>query len=58
MHLGWEGGSLIAVGFFARGEAESMVAIEHRKLEGKAAADRVRAFWSARFEALAAMLKQ
>lgn len=58
MRLRWEDGSPIDVGFSARGDAKSQVAIEHRKLPTKADADRVRAFWSERLETLAAMMKQ
>ena len=58
MRLRLEDGSPIDVGFFAKGEAKSQVALEHRKLATKADADRVRAFWSERLESLAAMMKR
>jgi hypothetical protein len=58
IRLRWEDGSPIDVGFYARGEAKSQVAIDHRKLPTKADADRVRAFWSERLDALAAMMKR
>jgi hypothetical protein len=58
MRIRWEDGSPVDVGFFARGEAKSQVALEHRKLASKADADRIRAFWSERLDALAAMLKK
>jgi hypothetical protein len=57
MRLRWEDGSPIDVGFLAKGTGKSQVAIEHRKLSSKAEADRLRAFWGERLEALAAMLK-
>ena len=57
MRLRWEDGSPIDVGFMAKGESKSQVALEHRKLASKAEADRMRAFWTERLNALAAMLK-
>jgi hypothetical protein len=58
MRVRWEDGSPVDIGFFARGEAKSQVALEHRKLASKADADRIRAFWSERLDALATMLKK
>ena len=58
MRLRLEDGSPIAIGFFAKGESKSQVAIEHRKLATKADAGRVRAFWNERLESLAAMMKK
>jgi hypothetical protein len=57
MRLRWEDGSPIDAGFIAKGESKSQVALDHRKLASKAEADRMRAFWSERLNALAAMLK-
>jgi len=57
MRLRWEDGSPIDVGFMSKGASKSQVALEHRKLASKAEADRIRAFWAERFDALAAMLK-
>lgn len=57
MRLRWEDGSPIDVGFLAKGDSKSQVALEHRKLASKAEADRMRAFWTERLNALAAMLK-
>ena len=57
MRLRWEDGAPIDVGFIAKGESKSQVALEHRKLASKAEADRMRAFWTERLNALAAMLK-
>jgi hypothetical protein len=55
IRLRWEDGSPIDVGFLAKGESKSQVALEHRKLATKADADRIRAFWTERLNALAAM---
>lgn len=57
MRLRWDDGSPVAIGFFAKGVSKSQVALEHRKLASKADADRVRAFWTERLNALAGMLK-
>jgi len=56
MRLQWEDGSPIDVGFYAKGAGKSQVALAHRKLSCKAEADRLRAFWGERLEALAEML--
>jgi hypothetical protein len=55
IRLRWEDGTLIDAGFFAKGESKSQVALDHRKLATKAGADRIRAFWHERLNALAAM---
>jgi hypothetical protein len=52
----WEDGTAVDIGFSPRGQSKSQVAIEHRKFATKADADRMRAFWSERLDALAAML--
>jgi hypothetical protein len=57
MRLRWENGAPVDVIFLPRGEQKSQVAIQHRKLTSKAEADQMRAFWSARLDALAAMMK-
>jgi len=57
MRLRWEDGSPIDVVFTSKGASKSQVALDHRKLASKADADRIRAFWTERLNALAAMLK-
>ena len=49
-------GSIIAVGFLAKGSKKSSAAVEHSKLPSREAAARVKEEWSARFDALAAEL--
>jgi hypothetical protein len=56
MRIRWPDGTPIDVRFAARGEKKSQVAIEHAKLPSKADADRVKAFWGERLDALVAML--
>ena len=43
MRLGWTDGSIIAVGFMAKGKAKSAVALAHTKLPDRATADRLKA---------------
>jgi hypothetical protein len=57
MRVRWEDGSPVDIFFVPRGEKKSQVAIQHRKLNSKADADRLRAFWGERLEALAALMK-
>jgi hypothetical protein len=45
------------VGFIAKGASKSSVAIEHSKLPDKAAVERLKEYWSARFDALADVLR-
>jgi len=58
MRIRWEDGTPVDLGFYARGQSKSQVTLAHRKLPTKADADRVRAFWTERLEALAAMMKK
>jgi hypothetical protein len=57
MRVRWEDGTPVDIYFLPRGETKSQVAIQHRKLTSKADADRMRAFWAERLNALAAMMK-
>ena len=56
MRIQWEDGTAVDVGFYPRGESKSQVALSHRKLASKAEADRMRAFWSERLDALASLI--
>ena len=58
MRLGWNDGSIIAVGFIAKGTAKSSVAVQHTKLPNREAADHLKKYWSDRMDALAAVLAQ
>ena len=48
MRLTWGDGSTVDVGFYAKGEAKSQVAIQHSKLPDAEFSARQKAFWSAR----------
>jgi len=57
IRLGWSDGTIVAVGFVAKGDGKSSVAIEHSKLPDKAAVARVKDYWSERFDVLGEMLR-
>jgi hypothetical protein len=52
MRLDWTDGSIIAVGFAAKGAGKSTVAVQHTKLPNREAADRLKQYWSDRLDAL------
>jgi hypothetical protein len=51
------GGSRIDVGFYAKGDEKSMVAIEHGKLADQGAVARQKAFWSAALARMKSLLE-
>lgn len=57
MRMAWPDGTSVIVGFTAKGEAKSQVAIQHEKLPDQATATRMKAYWSERLEALAETLE-
>jgi hypothetical protein len=56
VRLGWDDGTLVVVSFAPKGTAKSQVAIQHTKLPTREVATRMKAFWSERLGALAALL--
>lgn len=58
MRLDWRDGGIVAVGFLAKGPAKSAVAIEHTKLPDQDAAERLKTWWSGRFDALGDVLSE
>ena len=56
MRLGWEDGTIIAVGFMPKGDSKSAVALAHMKLPDKATANRMKEYWGERLDALGAVL--
>jgi len=56
MRLRWGDNTAVDIGFTARGEGKSQVAVEHGKLPTKLDAERLKTFWGERFEALAAIV--
>jgi len=56
MRLDWTDGSIIAVGFTAKGRDKSAVALEHSKLPSRDAAALVKQEWAERLDALGQVL--
>jgi hypothetical protein len=56
MRLDWTDGSIIAVGFAAKGKSKSLVALAHTKVPNRETADRIKEFWSDRLDALGEVL--
>jgi len=56
MRLDWTDGSIIAVGFTAKGKSKSSVALEHSKLPHRDAVTAIKDYWSERLEALGEVL--
>ena len=56
LRLTWEDGTSVEVYLVSRGRSKTQVAIQHTKLPNKAAADRMKAFWSEHLDALAGNL--
>jgi len=57
MRLGMSDGSIVAVGFYPKGKGKSSVAVQHPKLPDRETANRLKQFWTERFEALAEVLR-
>jgi hypothetical protein len=58
IRLGWNDGSIIAVGFIAKGKSKSSVAVAHTKLPDRETANRLKEYWSDRLDALGAILSE
>jgi hypothetical protein len=58
MRLGWSDGSIIAVGFMAKGKTKSSVALAHTKLPDRETASRLKEYWSERLDALGEILSK
>jgi hypothetical protein len=56
MRIDWTDKSIIAVGFVAKGASKSSVAVQHTKLPDRETADRLKQYWSDRFDALGEVL--
>src|SRR4029453_8416986 len=50
LRITWPDETSVAVGFLAKGAGKSQVAIQHEKLPDKAAATRLKAYWSERLD--------
>jgi hypothetical protein len=58
MRLGWNDGTIIAIGFYPKGKTKSSVAVQHTKLPDRATADSLKQYWSERFDALSDVLAE
>lgn len=56
MRFNWSDSTSVEVAFYAKGAARAQLALTHRKLPDKAAADRSKAYWTERLTALAGVL--
>jgi hypothetical protein len=56
MRLAWDDDTPVVLGFYAKTADRSSVAVQHSKLPDKAAADRLKAMWADRLNALAELL--
>ena len=56
MRVAWPDGSVVQIGFAARGAAKSQVAIQHARLPDKGSATRMKEYWAGRLGALAEAL--
>jgi hypothetical protein len=56
MRITWPDGTSVSVGFMAKGEGKSQVALAHEKLPDEAAKAAMKRYWGDRLEALSTML--
>ena len=56
MRLQWPDGTIVVVGFTAKGHAKSMVALTHTKLRDRAASADSKKYWADRLDSLASLL--
>jgi hypothetical protein len=56
MRLGWSDGTIVAVGFLSKGKSKSSVAVQHTKLPNRESANRLKQYWSERFDSLSEVL--
>lgn len=56
MRIRMEDETIVEIGFTPKGEEKSVLAVQHSKLPDKATADRMKAWWAERFDALSELL--
>lgn len=56
LRVAFDDGTRLDVAFTAKGDSKSTVTVEHRKLPDRERAEELKAFWSERLDALAALL--
>lgn len=58
MRVAWADGTAVDLYFVGKGAAKSQLAVQHRKLPDKEAAERMKAWWGERMAALATLLER
>jgi hypothetical protein len=58
IRLDWADGAIVVVGFTAKGDSRSAVALTHTKLPDRETADRIKQYWTERLDALGAVLTE
>lgn len=58
MRLGLADGSIVAIGFYAKGAGKSSVAVQHTKLPDRRTAENLKTYWSERLDALGVVLSE
>jgi hypothetical protein len=58
IRLQWPDGTIVVAGFMAKGDGKSAVAVVHTKLRDRAASENAKRYWTARLDALGAVLAQ
>jgi hypothetical protein len=53
IRLQWPDGTIVVVGFIAKGDAKSTVSVVHTKLRDRIASDKAKEYWTNRLDALA-----
>jgi hypothetical protein len=56
MRVRWPDGTLVVVGFMAKGDGKSAVALAHTKLHDRAASGQAKEYWAERLDALGSLL--
>jgi hypothetical protein len=55
IRLQWPDGTLVVVGFIAKGNAKTVVAVAHTKLPDRAASDNAKKYWADRLDVLGSL---
>jgi hypothetical protein len=58
MRLGMNDGTIVAVGFYPKGDAKSSVAVQHTKLPDRETANSLKQYWTEKMEALAGVISK
>jgi hypothetical protein len=58
MRLGMNDGTIVAVGFYPKGDGKSSVAVQHTKLPDRDTANSLKKYWTAKMDALAGVISE